>query len=115
VLSLAPRLFPVEQCPAGLTGNGLRQPSSSGIAILSDNQRSLAAFRRLEQEDCFFRDWLRFARAPLVTGNLASDIRFSTALATNFSTIDLTQFAGSACPVNVPNWAFPRADLLRPR
>jgi inner membrane protein len=57
---------------------------------------------------------LRFARTPLLNGNLASDIRFTT-LASNFSTIDLAQFAGRACPANVPNWAFPRADLLRPR
>jgi hypothetical protein len=37
------------------------------------------------------------------------------ALAANFSTIDLAHFAGRACPVNVPNWAFPRTDLLRTR
>jgi inner membrane protein len=114
VLSLAPGLFPVEQCPAGLSGSVPRQHSSSGIAIFSNNQGSLAALRRLEQENCYFRAWLRFARTPLVTGNSASDIRFSTSLATNFSTIDLAHFVGRACPANVPNWAFPRADLLRP-
>lgn len=115
VLSLAPGVMAVEQCPAGLTGNAARQPSSAGIAILSDNPASLAALRQLEQDNCFFRDWLRFARAPLVSGNQASDIRFGTTLAPNFSTIDLAHFAGRGCPANVPKWDFPRADLLRAR
>ena len=115
VLSLAPKLMTVEQCPAGLTSNAERQSSAPGIAILSDNPSSLAAFRQLEQENCFFRDWLRFARAPLVAGNQASDIRFGTTLTPNFSTIDLAQFAGRGCPANVPKWDFPRADLLRAR
>ena len=115
VLSLAPGLFPVEQCPAGMNGSSLRQHSSPDIAILSANQGSLATLLRMEQENCYFRAWLRFARTPLVTGDSASDLRFSMAMTTNFSTIDLTHFAGQACPANVPNWAFPRADLLRSR
>jgi inner membrane protein len=113
VLSLAPAVLAVEQCPAGLAG-GVRHVNGNGaMAILLDNAGSLAAFRRLEQENCYFRDWLRFARAPLVAGTVASDIRFGTGLAPNFSTIDLARFTGRACPANVPQWEFPRADLLR--
>jgi inner membrane protein len=115
VLSLAPGLFPVEQCPAGLAGSIVRPQTSSAVAIASDYQGSLAALRQLERENCYFRAWLRFARTPLVTGSSASDIRFGTSLAPNFSTIDLADFAGRPCPANVPNWAFPRADLLRTR
>jgi inner membrane protein len=113
VLSLAPAVLGVEHCPAGLAGSAERQAASPGIAILSDNPGSLAAFRRLEQENCYFRDWLRFARAPLLSGSAASDIRFGTTIAPNFSTIDLARFAGRSCPVNVPQWGFPRADLMR--
>jgi inner membrane protein len=115
VLSLAPGLLAVEQCPTGLTGSAERQTASPAMAILSDNQGSLTAFRRLEHDNCYFRDWLRFARTPLLSGDLASDVRFGTTLAANFSTIDLAHFAGRACPVNVPQWDYPRADLLRPR
>jgi inner membrane protein len=113
VLSLAPAVLGVEQCPAGLAGSAARQTALPGMAIWSDNPGSLAAFRRLEQENCYFRDWLRFARAPLLSGSAATDIRFGRAIAPNFSTIDLARFAGRSCPVNVPEWDFPRADLLR--
>jgi inner membrane protein len=113
VLSLAPALLDVAHCPAGLTGSIASAPHSPGMALLSDDSVDLARFRRLEQENCYFRDWLRFARAPLVAGSVASDIRFGTTLAPNFSTIDLARFAGRRCPANVPAWDFPRADLLR--
>jgi inner membrane protein len=113
VLSLAPALLDVGQCPAGLTGNVHADRGFPGMALLSDDSVDLASFRRLEQQNCFFRDWLRFARAPLLAGNIASDIRFGSTLAPNFSTIDLARFAGRSCPANVPQWDFPRADLLR--
>jgi inner membrane protein len=115
VLSLAPALLDVAHCPAGLTGNVRAEHAFPGMALLSDDSVDLARLRRLEQENCFFRDWLRFARAPLVSGDVASDIRFGTTLAPNFSTIDLARFAGRSCPANVPQWDFPRADLLRAR
>lgn len=114
VLSLAPAALPVGQCPAAFTGDGARLSATPAMAILSNDHGSLAAFRRLEQENCFFRGWLRFARAPLVSGSSASDIRFGT-VTSNFSTIDLAQFNGRACPDNVPAWDYPRADLLRAR
>ncbi|MBC7456133.1 MAG: metal-dependent hydrolase [Massilia sp.] len=113
VLSLAPGVLAVKDCPAGLTGSAQPDTGSPAIALLSDQRASLAALRQLAQENCYFRAWLRFARAPQVAGQLASDVRFGTTLASNFSTIDLAQFAGRACPANVPGWDFPRADLLR--
>lgn len=113
VLSLAPALLDVGHCPAGLTGPVTAAPGSPGMALMSDDSVELASLRRLAQENCFFRDWLRFARAPLLSGSTASDIRFGTSLAPNFSTIDLARFAGRSCPADVPAWGFPRADLLR--
>jgi inner membrane protein len=113
VLSLAPGVLALEQCPAGLTGSARRESAASAMAMLSDQHASLANLRRLAQENCHFREWLRFARTPLVTGQVASDIRFGAILRSNFTTIDLARFAGHACPVNAPDWDFPRADLLR--
>jgi inner membrane protein len=115
VLSLAPSLMAVGQCPAGLSAGTQGDTASPAMAIVSDNPGSLVALRRLEQASCYFRDWLRFARAPLLSGDSASDIRFGSAQASNFSTIELAQFAGRTCPLNVPQWDYPRADLLRPR
>lgn len=115
VLSLAPSVLAPGQCPAGFAGGAQADPAAPAMAIVSDNRASLAALRRLAQESCYFRDWLRFARAPLVSGDSASDIRFGSAQAPNFSTIDLSRFAGRACPANVPQWSLPRADLLAPR
>jgi inner membrane protein len=112
VLSLAPAVLGVAQCPAQLAASAARLSATPGMAILSDKPGSLVAFRHLAQQNCFFRDWLRFARAPLLSGSAASDIRFGT-IAPNFTTIDLARLAGRSCPVAVPPWDFPRADLLR--
>ena len=116
VLSLAPALLTAGQCPAGLarrlTGRAPEMTTLPAITIASEYTGSLAHLRRLEQENCYFRGWLRFARAPQLLGLLASDSRFSTIPGANFSTIDLSGFAGKTCPTNVPQWNYPRADLL---
>jgi len=111
VLSLAPGLMPVSACPAGLTGP-VSAPGGSAIAVLDDENGSLAALRARAGADCYFNAWLRFARAPLLAGSVASDLRFGTTLAPNFSTIELDHFKGRACPSAVPPWGMPRADLL---
>ena len=115
VLNLAPATLADGACPAGLSGGATGRTVAPGITLLTDNAGSLAQLRGLERANCYFRDWLRFARAPQLSGMLASDIRFSATPGSNFSTIDLAKFAGKACPVNVPQWDYPRADLLRPR
>jgi inner membrane protein len=112
VLSLAPALLPVTACPAGLTGAVTASPGQA-IALLSDDAASVAALRQRAGSDCHFSAWLRFARAPLLDGMVASDLRFGTRLAPNFSTIDLSRFVGRDCPATPP-WGMPRADLLAP-
>ena len=122
VLSLAPALLAPGQCPAGLASRLTGQAPAMkippaikigpAITIASEYTGSLAHLRRLEQENCYFRGWLRFARAPQLLGLLASDSRFSTIPGANFSTIALSGFAGKTCPTNVPQWNYPRADLL---
>ncbi|MDB5950369.1 MAG: metal-dependent hydrolase [Massilia sp.] len=114
VLSLAPATLAAGECPAGLSGGAPGRAVAPGINLLADQEASLAELRRLERENCYFRGWLRFARAPQITGLLASDSRFSATPGSNFSTIDLAGFAGKACPSGVPQWDYPRADLLRP-
>lgn len=74
---------------------------------------SLADLRQRARSDCYFAAWLRFARAPLLDGDVAADLRFGTTVAPNFSTIDLARFKGRTCPARVPPWGMPRADLLQ--
>jgi inner membrane protein len=110
VLSLAPGWLPVSACPAGLTG-AVSAPASQGIATLSSDVSSLSALRQRAASDCYLQAWLRFARMPQLEGEVASDARFGTTLAPNFSTIDLSDFKGRTCP-QAPAWGMPRADLL---
>ncbi len=112
VLSLAPGMLPVAACPAGLTGT-VAATAAAGIGLLSNNVASMAVLRERADADCWLRAWLRFARTPLLEGDTASDLRFGTSLAPNFSTIALGQFKGRACPAGVPPWDMPRADLLQ--
>lgn len=113
VLSLAPAVLAVNACPSGLTGP-LRAGPGAAIGLLSEDTASLAALRNRAAADCQLRAWLRFARAPLLDADSASDLRFGTRLAPNFSTIALAGDQRRACPAAVPPWTMPRADLLAP-
>ena len=55
----------------------------------------------------------RFARAPSVVAGAATDVRWSRFGDRNFSTIDYAALAARPCPQPVPDWGYPRADLLR--
>ncbi|WP_426114530.1 metal-dependent hydrolase [Massilia sp. PWRC2] len=111
VLSLAPALLPVAACPSGLTG-AMQAAPAQAIAVLSDDAGSLSLLRQRAASDCWLSGWLRFARIPLLHGAIASDLRFSNALAPNFTTIDLDRYNGHDCPAPLPAWGMPRADLL---
>ncbi|WP_426194010.1 metal-dependent hydrolase [Massilia sp. DWR3-1-1] len=114
VLSLAPALLPVTACPAALTGALTTVDAQLGLGLLSDNSASLQALRRRAATDCWLHAWLRFARTPLLDGATASDLRFGTTVASNFTAIDLDLFKDRACPAPLPPWDLPRADLLAP-
>ena len=113
VLTLAPALLPLSACPTGLTGK-VKATALATMALQEQAAGSLSALRARAQSDCYFAAWLRFARAPLLNGDVAADLRFGTTLAPNFSTIDLAAVKGRTCPLRVPPWGMPRADLLRP-
>nr|WP_314625678.1 metal-dependent hydrolase [uncultured Noviherbaspirillum sp.] len=113
VLSLAPSALPVSACPPAFMEQAL-PPGRQAVAMLSQQGYSLERLRRLAAEDCYFRDWLRFARIPALELDTASDARFASSPRGNFTTLPLVEPAGRACLAGVPQWAMPRADLLAP-
>ncbi len=111
VLSLAESLVPTSSCPARLAG-GAAPAGVPGVALFSSAEASLADLQHLQQTNCHVDAWLRFARMPLVDPASATDLRFGNLGAANFSTIDYAARAGTPCPVWLPRWDQPRADLL---
>lgn len=112
VLSLAPEMLSPAECPTSLSGNPPEGDAAPAIAFLTEEHGSLDMLRKLKANNCHFEAWMRFARAPSVNESTASDIRFSATPNGNFTTLDLAKFDGKDCPRLVPQWDFPRADLL---
>lgn len=73
---------------------------------------SLAEFRALQQTNCHFDAWLRFARVPSLAGGVATDVRFGAPDQPNFSTLPYAARAAEPCPAPLAAWGYPRADLL---
>ena len=111
-LSLAPATLPVQACPAGLMEARPTQAAAPAIAFSDSRSGSTALLRALYEENCFVKDWLRFARAPVVDKNQASDMRFSFGPRGNFTTLYMDDFSGRSCPSGIPEWGMPRKDLL---
>jgi inner membrane protein len=114
ILSLAPKLLPVGACPTSLAEPWSQTPVTPAIAFLWQEQGSLAALRKLNNENCHFAAWLRFARAPSLTETAATDRRFGSAQEVNFTTIRFANFKNQRCAHRIPGWDVPRADLLTP-
>jgi len=113
IVSLAPQLVAPSSCPAGLIGGPLHPGLMSAMALQSDETDSLATLRRLARDNCHARAWLRFARDPSIADGDMTDVRFASTMRGNFSTLHLGA-AAAGCPDNIPDWGFPRADLLTP-
>ncbi len=111
MLSVAPGLMPRGACPAALSDPVAGQ--SAGFAIAWESQASLSTLRTLAA-DCHFHAWLRFARAPALGPDSATDARFVAGDGKNFSTFRFAPFANLPCPDHVPAWDLPRQDLLAP-
>jgi inner membrane protein len=114
IVSLAPELLPPASCPAGLIGPPLHGGLMPAMALQSEETDSLKDLRRLASENCYARAWLRFARDPSIAGGDMADLRFASTMRGNFSALGLAGTKGKDCPKNVPEWGFPRADLLQP-
>jgi inner membrane protein len=110
-LSVAPGIAPVASCPAGIAGRAAGDDAQ--LAWQGDARDSLARLHDLQQNNCRFNAWMRFARAPAIDGTTATDARWSPLGSANFSTIDYADHATAPCPRLVPDWGYPRTDLLR--
>jgi inner membrane protein len=51
---------------------------------------------------------------PFVSESVALDIRFGTSPRGGFTAMELERFNNRECPRHVPQWGFPREDLLAP-
>jgi inner membrane protein len=111
MLSVAPALAPVSHCPARIAGPAL-EDAPPQIAWQAEDRAPVAALRSLAAQDCRVNAWLRFARAPSLADGVATDVRWGEPGSRNFSTMTLGAAAGQPCPHPVPNWGYPRADLL---
>jgi len=115
LLSVAPQVSGVDACPVPIAGAATLPDSADGarLAWQRDARQSLAQLRDLQKNNCHFDAWMRFARAPSLDAGSATDVRWSRFGDRNFSTIDYAALAAQPCPQPVPDWGYPRADLLR--
>lgn len=112
VVSIASTIMPVNACPSSLSDLSSPLRLTPEIAFTWEEQGSLERLRRLKADDCYVDAWLRFARAPSVSDTTAFDARYATAPRGNFTTMALARTGSRACPGFIPQWDFPRADLL---
>lgn len=117
IVSLKPDLLPVSKCSPGLFRGYIpaenAPDNSPEIAYFGEFDGNWGEIKKLNQVDCHFNAWMRFARMPYVTSTSAVDLRFAVVSARgNFSGLDFENFKGQACPTNVPQWIPPRQDLL---
>jgi len=111
VLSLAPGITPVGACPFPIHGEYVAR-TAGGLAWTWEESGSKARLQALRASDCRVDAWLRFARTPSLAGGFATDVRYGPHGSHNFSTLHYAKQATSPCPSPLPQWGYPRADLL---
>ena len=103
-------------CPSGLVERGADAALSAGVLQSAQQDSSLQALRQLEIGNCEVDAWLRFGRAPALVqqddGAQLSDYRFAVTPRGNFTTLRVPRGDKPACAPDMPDWAYPRADLL---
>ncbi|HEV2611123.1 MAG TPA: metal-dependent hydrolase [Noviherbaspirillum sp.] len=114
LVSTLPDTVPVTRCPAALSDRKSQKEMTASLALFSEQVGQLAVLRELRKDNCHFEAWLRFARAPAVSDIEAMDLRYSASPQGNFTTMRFEDFKHRACPTYVPQWNFPRLDLLTP-
>jgi inner membrane protein len=112
IVSLAPSQLPVSACPPAFLESALPADATTAIALQARQETPLARLRELAHKDCYFREWLRFARMPWLERDSASDARYASSPRGNFSTLMLVEPGERGCERGVPQWGMPRADLL---
>ena len=111
LVSVAPGITQATSCPAPIAGRA--GGGDARLAWQSEERDSLAHLRDLQAHNCHFNAWMRFARAPSLDATTATDARWSPFGSANFSTIDYAGVASRPCPDPMPDWGYPRGDLLR--
>ncbi len=113
-LSLRPSIYSVSDCSNSLlAANKDESEIAPGLIIASAETGDLNLLRKTVKENCNLLSWFRFARAPYLTTAYAVDVRFSMAGgAGNFSYFDVDDFDAEECAGPIPQWGFPRADLI---
>ncbi|RYZ65335.1 MAG: metal-dependent hydrolase, partial [Proteobacteria bacterium] len=117
VVSLKPDVLPVSKCSPGLFRGYMPDENSpdyrAEIVYFGSFDGNWAEIKKLNQADCHFNAWMRFARMPYVTSTSAVDLRFAVVSARgNFTALNFENFKNQACPTKVPQWIPPRQDLL---
>ena len=114
--SVAPAWLAPLACPSGLAERGADALLSAGVVQSAQQNSSLQALRALEIENCEVDAWLRFGRAPALVqrddGEQLSDYRFAATPRGNFTTLNVARGEKPLCAPRMPDWGYPRADLL---
>jgi inner membrane protein len=109
-------LMPARKAPTACASHQFAGPRDARVignghlGLRDEIHQPLARLRGLAERDCWVRAWLRFGRAPVMEGDALLDLRFSERPGREFTYMRVGR---EGCPPNVPNWAMPRADLLR--
>ena len=114
LVSISPDLMPVAACPASIARDVIGLAPTAVIGVAQEKQFSLSKLRERWKTDCHFEAWMRFARVPWLTETEATDLRFASGLRGNFTTMRFEELRNEACSAHVPQWDFPRRDLLMP-
>jgi inner membrane protein len=111
--SFMPGWIPPERCALHRTlGGGTTGDRVNAQLVWSDEiTERREAFAALRRRDCRAAAWLRFGRAPVLADGRIFDLRFSSRLGANFSSMTLDRAPGE-CPEFVPPWGLPRADVI---
>lgn len=117
--SFFPQIFPPESCTlkTGSSGSvGYQKPSITNtdqIQWEGEIQKSLKEFTLLENNNCAFRSFLKFARIPVwfeSNGSLgAIDLRYDQK-ERQFTWVDLS--GSQECPMIPPPWTYPTEAIL---
>lgn len=112
LVTLAPGVMPIAACPDRFADASAENAKEASVHIYSTYEGELEKLRALARNNCHFNAWLRFARAPRLDDSRVSDLRFFSSLRGNFTTMDLEDFKDRECAPHIPQWGFPRQDLL---
>jgi inner membrane protein len=111
MLSIAPNIMPLVSCPATFRA-GPVSPGGDAVQFVLLREESLSHLRELRDRHCHVEAWLRFARMPSIGSGTVLDLRFGDVPQSNFTSMDLERAEKLECGRNIPQWDFPRKDLL---